>query len=105
LVLPFWHPWQIVKNLKQHNLVVTRLLQPDFSRVAYAKGMSSAEEEKTRSYWMGWSETSGAAVLYNARHTKEKEQTAGLELQERYINRQNEVSIRFGLAPFGLRLS
>jgi len=73
--------------------------------VAYAKGMSSAEEEKTRSYWMGWSETSGTAVLYNARHTKEKEHTAGLELQERYINRQNEVSIRFGLAPFGLRLS
>ena len=64
----------------------------EFSRVADAKGMSPAEEEKTRSYWMGWSETSGTAVLYNARHTKEKAQTAGLELQERYINRQNEVS-------------
>lgn len=55
-----------------------------FSRLAEAKGMSSEEEEKIRSYWMGWSETSGTAAIYNHRHTKEKAQEAGLELQERY---------------------
>lgn len=64
----------------------------EFSCVAETKGMSPEEEEKTRSYWMGWSETSGTAALYNARRTKEKAQVAGLELQERYMNRQNGVS-------------
>lgn len=63
----------------------------EFSRMADSKGMCSEDEEKTRSYWMGWSETSGTAGLYNARHTKEKAQEAGLELQQRYVNRKNEV--------------
>jgi integrase len=63
----------------------------EFSRMADSKGISSEEEEKTRSYWMGWSETSGTAGLYNVRRTKEKAQEAGLQLQERYVNRKNEV--------------
>ena len=49
------------------------------------KGMSAAEEEKTRSYWMGWSETSGTAALYNRRHTIEKANEASLELQDHYL--------------------
>lgn len=61
-----------------------------FSRLAEQKGMSPEEEEKTRSYWMGWSETSGTAATYNRRHTKEKAQQAGLDLQERYIKSNQE---------------
>lgn len=61
-----------------------------FSRLAEEKGMSPEEEEKTRSYWMGWSETSGTAGIYNGRHTKEKAQQAGLELQERYYQSSKE---------------
>ena len=61
-----------------------------FSRLAEQKGMSPEEEEKTRSYWMGWSETSGTAGTYNRRHTKEKAQQAGLELQERYYQSNQE---------------
>lgn len=57
----------------------------DFSRLADKKGMSAAEEEKTRSYWMGWSETSGTAALYNRRHTIEKANEASLELQDHYL--------------------
>jgi integrase len=60
----------------------------EFSRIAEERGMSPEEEEKTRSYWMGWSETSGTAATYNVRRTKEKAQKAGLELQERYISRE-----------------
>ncbi|WPE24867.1 site-specific integrase [Pseudomonas sp. BO3-4] len=61
----------------------------EFSRIAEQRGMSPEEEEKTRSYWMGWDETSGTASIYNGRRTKEKAQQAGLELQERYMNRES----------------
>lgn len=63
----------------------------EFSRVAEERGMSPEEEEKTRSYWMGWDETSGTAATYNGRRTKEKAQQAGLELQERYLKSHEGV--------------
>jgi integrase len=61
-----------------------------FSKMAEEKGLSPEEEEKTRSYWMGWDETSGTAGTYNRRRTKEKAQEAGLELQERYYQSGRE---------------
>lgn len=75
----------IVDNAGFHAHALRHNWNYEFSRLADEKKFSSAEEEKTRSYWMGWSETSGTAATYNRRHTKEKAQQAGLELQERYI--------------------
>lgn len=43
--------------------------------------VSSAKEEKMRSYLMGWKETSGTAAIYNRRHTKEKAKEAILDFQ------------------------
>ena len=74
----------IVENAGFHAHSLRHNWNYQFSRLAEEKGMSPEEEEKTRSYWMGWSETSGTAGTYNRRHTKEKAQQAGLELQERY---------------------
>lgn len=82
----------IVENAGFHAHALRHNWNYQFSRLAEEKGMSPEEEEKTRSYWMGWSETSGTARTYNRRHTKEKAQQAGLELQERYTksNRKSE---------------
>lgn len=82
----------IVENVGFHAHALRHNWNYQFSRLAEKKGMSPEEEEKTRSYWMGWSETSGTAGTYNRRHTKEKAQQAGLELQERYTksNRESE---------------
>lgn len=74
----------IVENAGFHAHALRHNWNYQFSRLAEEKGMSPEEEEKIRSYWMGWSETSGTAGTYNRRHTKEKAQKAGLELQERY---------------------
>lgn len=75
----------IVGNAGFHAHALRHNWNYHFSRLAEEKGMSAEEEEKTRSYWMGWSETSGTAGTYNRRHTKEKAQQVGLELQERYV--------------------
>lgn len=80
----------IVENAGFHAHALRHNWNYQFSRLAEEKGMSSEEEEKTRSYWMGWSETSGTAATYNRRHTKEKAQQAGLELQERYTKSNQE---------------
>lgn len=75
----------IVENAGFHAHALRHNWNYEFSRIAEEKGMSPEQEEKTRSYWMGWSETSGTAATYNRRHTKERAQQAGLELQERYV--------------------
>ncbi|WP_241774775.1 site-specific integrase [Pseudomonas protegens] len=80
----------IVENAGFHAHALRHNWNYQFSRLAEEKGMSPEEEEKTRSYWMGWSETSGTAGIYNRRYTKEKAQQAGLELQERYIKSSRE---------------
>lgn len=80
----------IVENAGFHAHALRHNWNYEFSRIAEEKGMSPEQEEKTRSYWMGWSETSGTAATYNRRHTKEKAQQAGLELQERYVKSNQE---------------
>lgn len=62
----------------------------EFSRIADSKGFSPAEEEKMRSYIMGWSPTSGTAGIYNRRHVKEKAWAAGLALQDKYLKSLKE---------------
>ncbi|PRA54703.1 MULTISPECIES: site-specific integrase [Pseudomonas] len=60
----------------------------DFSCVTDAAGnMTPEQEQKARAYLMGWSETSGTAITYNKRHTKEKAAKAALEFQ-RALKRQ-----------------
>lgn len=80
----------VVENAGFHAHALRHNWNYEFSRIAEEKGMSPEQEEKTRSYWMGWSETSGTAATYNRRHTKERAQQAGLELQERYVKSNQE---------------
>ncbi|HBO1217391.1 TPA: site-specific integrase [Pseudomonas aeruginosa] len=61
-----------------------------FSRIADAQGMTPEREHKTRSYLMGWSETSDSASVYNRRHIKEKAQESVLDLQRRYSKKVDE---------------
>ncbi|WP_313551693.1 site-specific integrase [Pseudomonas sp.] len=49
--------------------------------------MSSATEEKIRSYLMGWEETSGTASTYNRRHIKQKAAESVLALQSRHFKK------------------
>lgn len=79
---------EIVDGAGFHGHALRHNWNYQFSKLADERGYTPEEEEKTRSYWMGWSETSGTAATYNHRHTKEKAQQAGLELQERYYQSQ-----------------
>ena len=54
-----------------------------FSVLMDQKGAGSAEEEKLRSYIMGWKEGSGTAATYTRRHTEMKAKEAALMLQSR----------------------
>lgn len=55
-----------------------------FSHLMDQRGASSAEEEKMRSYIMGWKEGSGTAATYTRRHIEKKAREAALKLQEQY---------------------
>ena len=48
------------------------------------------QEKKTRSYLMGWSETSGTAATYTRRHIRKKAQAASLQLQKNLIERSDD---------------
>jgi integrase len=54
-----------------------------FSALMDQKGAGPAEEEKLRSYIMGWKEGSGTAATYTRRHTEAKAKEAALMLQGR----------------------
>lgn len=56
-----------------------------FSKNSDAREVSSAEEERTRSFLMGWKPTSGTAATYNKRRIKERAATATLGIQERHL--------------------
>jgi len=53
-----------------------------FSQLMDQRGATSAEEEKMRSYLMGWKEGSGTASTYTRRHVEKKAREAALKLQE-----------------------
>jgi hypothetical protein len=46
-----------------------------------ASNTSGADEEKIRSYWMGWREASGTASTYLRRRTEQLAKRASLNLQ------------------------
>lgn len=52
-----------------------------FSVSVDANGTSIADEEKMRSYWMGWREASGSASTYLRRRTEQMTKRASLKLQ------------------------
>jgi len=52
--------------------------------------VSEEQEKKSRSYLMGWSETSGTAAIYTRRHTRKKAHDASLELQKKMIQSNND---------------
>ena len=54
-----------------------------FSEEMDKRGVSEETEKKTRSYLMGWSETSGSAATYTRRHVRKKAQEASLRMQGR----------------------
>jgi integrase len=54
-----------------------------FSDEMDAGGISGEDENKVRSFLMGWSETSGMAATYTRRHTKRKAKETSLKLQAR----------------------
>lgn len=53
-----------------------------FSALMDRNAVSPAEEEKMRSYLMGWQEGSGSASTYTRRHIERKAREAALALQE-----------------------
>ncbi len=54
-----------------------------FSELMDKRGASPAEEDKMRSYIMGWKEGSGTAATYTRHHVENKAREAALLLQER----------------------
>jgi len=60
-----------------------------FSALIDSKGVSSEQDEKIRSYLMGWSETSESARIYNARHIKKKAAESVLEFQNNNLKKYN----------------
>jgi integrase len=60
-----------------------------FSALMDQKGAGSAEEEKLRSYLMGWKEGSGTASTYTRRHTEMKAREAALKLQSQIRKDEN----------------
>jgi len=69
-----------LSNLTPHLLRHTA--NDRFSQLMDQRGATSAEEEKMRSYLMGWKEGSGTASTYTRRHIEKKAREAALKLQE-----------------------
>lgn len=57
-----------------------------FSEEMDRRGIAEETERKTRSYLMGWSETSGSAATYTRRHIRKKAEQASLSMQEQILN-------------------
>jgi integrase len=55
-----------------------------YSELMDEQKVSPQEEEKTRSYKMGWKEGSGTAATYTRRHTEKKAREASLALQAKF---------------------
>lgn len=61
--------------------VLRHTANDQFSELMDKRGATSAEEEKMRSYLMGWKEGSGTAGIYTRRHIENKAREAALLLQ------------------------
>jgi integrase len=72
---------ELPKNLSPH--VLRHTWNDRFSEEMDKRGVAEETEKKTRSYLMGWSETSGTAAIYTRRHVRKKAQEASLEMQNK----------------------
>jgi integrase len=59
----------------------------NFSRLAERNKLSTAAEEKQRSYAMGWKDGSGTAPTYTRRYIEEQAKAAMLQLQQTWTGR------------------
>ncbi|MCP9759188.1 site-specific integrase [Aquitalea sp. S1-19] len=62
----------------------------NFSAVMDRNKTPCADEQKMRSYLMGWSETSGTAVNYTRRHIRKKANEVSLMMQAEMIKKDKE---------------
>lgn len=58
-----------------------------FSEEMDKRNVGDETEKKTRSYLMGWSETSGTAATYTRRHVRQKAKEASLAMQSQMMAR------------------
>lgn len=75
---------QLVASDDIHNLtphILRHTANDRFSQLMDDKKASPAEEDKMRSYLMGWKEGSGTAATYTRRHIEQKAKEAALMLQ------------------------
>lgn len=70
----------LLKHLTPH--VLRHTANDRFSMLMDKRGANPAEEEKMRSYLMGWKEGSGTAGTYTRRHIESKAKEAALLLQK-----------------------
>lgn len=70
-----------LKRLSPH--VLRHTANDQFSDLMDQAQVKEAEEEKLRSWIMGWREGSGTSATYTRRHTEKKAREASLKLQER----------------------
>lgn len=70
-----------LKGLSPH--VLRHTANDELSELMDEAQVKSADEEKIRSYMMGWREGSGTAATYTRRHTQKKAREASLKLQQR----------------------
>lgn len=68
------------ENLSPH--LLRHAWNDSFSAIADKRGTALAEEEKVRSYLMGWSPTSKTAATYTRRHVQKKAEELSLKHQE-----------------------
>jgi integrase len=69
-----------LKDLTPH--ILRHTANDRFSELMDKRGASPAEEDKMRSYIMGWKEGSGTAATYTRRHIENKAKEAALLLQK-----------------------
>lgn len=70
-----------LKDLSPH--VLRHTANDELSELMDEAHVKPADEEKMRSYMMGWREGSGTAATYIRRHTQKKAREASLKLQQR----------------------
>lgn len=85
--------WKLVNKMSHHDSNLTGLTAHVFRHTANEElsivmdegNVTPADEEKMRSYQMGWKEGSGTAATYTLRHTERKAKGAALKLQQRIM--------------------
>jgi integrase len=79
---------ETLKDFSPH--VLRHTANDEFSELMDEIQVRPADEEKMRSYTMGWREGSGTAATYTKRHTQKKAREASLKLQQRTTRNSND---------------